>query len=132
MVYECSCEGDALGHAAGELVGIGLGEGFEAHESHEFVNDVVADFSDDAAGDEAGGDVSADGEPGEEVGVLEDQAAIGGGGGDGVGAGADFAGVGLVEAGDQSQQGGFSATAGAEEGDQLAGVDVERCVFEDA
>jgi len=122
-------EGDALGHAAGELVGIRGGELFEADEAHEVV-DFAAFFAEDAAGDEAGFDVGADGEPGEEVRILEDEAAFGAGAEDGFGADEEFAGVGCVEAGDEAEEGGFAAAARADEGDEFAGGDGEGGVVE--
>jgi len=63
-------------------MGIGVGEGVEAYQAEEFV-DLVAALGEDAACDQAGLDVAADGEPGEEVGVLKHEAALGAGAGDG-------------------------------------------------
>ena len=77
-------ERDALGHAAGEMVRVGVGEGFQADEAHELV-DLVALLAQHAARDQARLDVAADGEPGEQVGVLEDQAALGARAGDRLG-----------------------------------------------
>ena len=75
---------------------ISTGERFEANQPHEFI-DLVAFITQDAAGDEASFDVAADGEPGEEIRVLKDEAAFGARSGDGFGADPEFAGIGSVE-----------------------------------
>ena len=66
MIDQRAGERDALGHAAGEMVRIGVGEAFEADEAHELVH-LVPLLVQHAAGDEAGCDVAPDGEPRKEI-----------------------------------------------------------------
>ena len=41
MIDQRARERDALGHAAGKMVRIGVGESFEADEPHEFIHFVA-------------------------------------------------------------------------------------------
>ena len=93
MIDEGARQGDALGHAAGELVRVGVGERFEADEAHEVV-DLVATRARRTPRDQAGLDVAAHRQPGEQVGVLEHQAALGAGADDRIVAQQQLAGVG--------------------------------------
>ena len=120
---------DALGHAAGKMVRIGVGERFEADQAHEFVH-FVAFLVKHAARDQAGLDVAPHGEPRKKIRVLENQSALGAGRGDRLGADPELAGVGRVEAGDQPEQRGFSAAARTDEGHQFSGGDGERHVIQ--
>ena len=110
MIDQGAGEGDALGHAAREMMRVSAGKSFEADEPHEGV-DFMALAMEQAAGDEAGFNISADAEPGEQVGILEDESAFRAGGGDAFGADAELAGIWRFETGDQTQQRGFAATA---------------------
>ena len=92
MVDERAGEGHALGHAAGEMMGKGVGETFQSHEAHELVH-LAALFVEHAAGDEAGLDIAAHGEPREKIRVLENEAALGARRGDGFGADPQLPGV---------------------------------------
>lgn len=93
MIDESAGEGDALSHAAGEMMGKGGGESFEADEPHEVIY-FAALFAKDAAGDQASFDIAADSEPGEKIRILKDEAAFRAGAGDLFGANPEFAGVG--------------------------------------
>ena len=53
VVHQRPGQGDALGHAAGELVRVGVGERLEADEAEELVH-LVALLAEHAAGDQAG------------------------------------------------------------------------------
>ena len=52
MIDQRAGQSDALGHAAGEMMRIGIGESFEADQAHEFV-DFMALFVQQAASDQA-------------------------------------------------------------------------------
>src|SRR6476619_2653342 len=124
MIDQGAGEADALGHSAGELMGIGVGKGFEADELHEFVHLVLA-LAEDVAGDEAGLHVAADGEPGEEIGILENQAAIRMGSSDRLVAHEQLAGGRRFKAGQKTKKRRFSAAGWADKRDQFAGIDRE-------
>ena len=55
-------QGDALGHAAGEMVGEGISKSFQTDQAHEFI-DFGALLAEHAASDEARFDVPPDSEP---------------------------------------------------------------------
>ena len=76
MIDQCPRQGDALGHAAGKMMRIGVGKPFKADEAHEFIHFVTL-FVKHAARDQSGLDVPADGEPGKKIRVLKNQAAFG-------------------------------------------------------
>ena len=125
------CEGagdrDALLHPAGERVGPVVAELLEADQLDQLVDgDAVACLAGVELASEA--DVRLDVAPGQQGGLLEDEAEfLEPLGGDGVVAeDGDRAGGRLLEACDQAQQRGFAAAAGADEGDELAGGDRER------
>ena len=75
VIDERASKRDALGHAAGEMVRVSGAERFQADEAHEAI-DLIALFAQDPARDQACFDVAAHGEPGKEIGILEDQAAL--------------------------------------------------------
>jgi hypothetical protein len=134
LVDQGAGESNALFLAAGELVGVALGEGVELEHLEGF-GDAAGDFRvGEFAGAEAEGDVFKDGEVREEGIALEDGvdgAAVGGEGGDVAAAEDDGAGVGDFQAGDDAEEGGFSAAGGAEEGDEFAVTDEEGDIAED-
>src|SRR5215218_6370862 len=72
MIDERPREGDALRHAAGEMVWKCIGEGFEANETHELIH-FIALLVKYSARYQSRLDVTADREPREKVRVLEDQ-----------------------------------------------------------
>jgi hypothetical protein len=112
-------EGDSLGHAAGELVRISGGEGVQADEAEEIIHFVAAAME-QATSDEAGFDIAADSEPREEIGILEDQAALGARAIDRLGVDEELAGGWAIEAGYEAEERGFTAATRADKGDQLA------------
>jgi len=111
------------------MMGKGIGERFEADESHEFI-DFVAFLLEQSASDEAGLNVLSNGEPGEKIWVLEDESALGAWADDGFVADSKLAGIGAVQPSDEAKEGGFSAAAGADNGDQFAGSERERDILE--
>src|SRR5438552_2621365 len=110
---------DALRHAAGEMMREGVGECFQAHQAHELVH-LVAFLAVPPAGDEPGPNVAPDRQPGKKVWVLKDQAAFGAGAGNPFNADPEFARVGRVEAGDEAEESGLAAAAGANDRDQFS------------
>src|SRR5205814_2620176 len=76
VIDERTGESDALGHAAGKMMRVGVPKSVKADEVHEFVH-FVAIFMQHAARDEARLDVAANGKPREKIWVLEDEAALG-------------------------------------------------------
>jgi hypothetical protein len=107
------------------MMWIGIGEGFQADEAHEFI-DFMAFLIEQAASDQAGLNVLADSQPWEKVRVLKDNAAFGAWAGDVFVADSKFAGVGKIEAGDEAKESGLAAAAGAENRDEFASGDRER------
>ena len=114
-------EGDALAHPAGEFVDIGVGVFGEADEMDIKDGDFAAFvFVEIGFEFEAEEDIAEDIEPREEGGFLKHHHAIAAGFGDLAAIGGDGAGVGEFEARDHGEEGRFSATAGADEADELA------------
>ena len=114
-------EGDALAHPAGEFVDIGVGVFGEADEMDIKEGDFAAFvFVEIGFEFEAEEDIAEDIEPREEGGFLKHHHAIAAGFGDLAAIGGDGAGVGEFEARDHGEEGRFSATAGADEADELA------------
>ena len=97
-------EGDAHFFAAGELARVAVGEGSDAGKREQFGHASVAFGGGRVAKLEERGGVLADGAPREEGGVLEDEGALGGRGGRGVGGDQDLAGGGFGEAGEETEQ----------------------------
>ena len=62
MVNECAGQSDSLGHTAGKMVRVGVGECLEAYNAHEFV-DLRTLLAKYAARDQPGLDVAPDGKP---------------------------------------------------------------------
>src|SRR3989442_5535147 len=122
MVNQRPGQSHALGHAARQMVGVGVGEGFQADQPHEIVHLLTLTVV-QTAGDEAGLEVAANGEPGEKVWVLKHQTALGAGASDGLSADPELTRVGRVQAGDEAKEGGFAAAAGADQSDQFPGSD---------
>ncbi len=135
-----SGDGGALFLAAGESDSALANHGLEAAGELE---DLVSDVGDggglfDLLGGGvrgAEGDVVADG-VGEEEGLLRDEADVSaegleGEGADGAVVDEDGAGVGVLEAGDEVDEGGFAGAGGAYDGEAAAGGDAEVDVVED-
>ena len=112
--------GDALLHAAGELVGIAAGGALKADESHEFVRDLVDLPPRQPALARAEADVLAHGEPGEQRVILEHHAAIAARTGDAPPIHQDLAGGRLLEPRDDAQHGRLAAAGGADQAHELA------------
>ena len=114
---------DALLHAAGEFLGIGLLEAVEADGVEDFEAALAALEGVDATSLERGFHVLIDGEPGEESEALKDDGDIGGAIADGFAVPEDLAGRGEGEAGEHAQQGTFAGAGGTEQGEDLSGFD---------
>ena len=121
-------EGDALALATGELVGVGVGEAGQAHELQQFGHFGADLFFGRALGfgadGEAEGDVVGHGHVAEQGVVLEDEADFAFAhvfGGNVLAVEQNPAAVGVFEAGDDAQQGGFATAGGAEQGGEAAG-----------
>jgi len=121
-------EGNPLLLAAGELVGLALGVALHADGS-EGGSDALVEFGlGDLALDEAEGDVLGDSEVWPECIALKHHAGVSlvrFEAGDVVGAKTEGARIRDVEAGNAAQEGGFSASAGAEQEKKFAGCDFQ-------
>jgi hypothetical protein len=127
-VHEGSAESGALALAAGELLDVGVEAMGEAGALGEMMQAVTGGGARDAGGD--GGDeaVFFEGEVGDEVVKLEDEADFVAEHVEAAAVAIDFdaveedaASVGFVEATEEMEQRAFAATGGAAEGDGLAG-----------
>jgi hypothetical protein len=98
---------------------IRIGEGLKADEAHEFIN-FVALLGEQAARDEAGLNVLSDGQPWKEVWVLEDEATFGAWVGDPFVANPKLARIWKIESGDETEESGFPAAAGTDNGNEFA------------
>lgn len=119
-------ERDALLLAAGHLVRVAVAVVGEPHQVQEFGGPLAALGRADLAHAQAEGDVVARAQVREEAVRLEDHpgvAAVGRDPGDVLSVDQDFAGVGLLETGDDAQGGGLSAARRAEQGEEFAGLD---------
>jgi hypothetical protein len=101
------------------------GECLQTYDAHDLVHFGTA-LAQQAAGDETGLNIAADGQPREQVVVLEHQAALGAGMGDQFAPHAHFAGRWLVESRDHAQDRRFAAAALSHERDHFARRDGER------
>ena len=130
LVCESAGDGDALLHAAGEFVRVGVFEFREADEVDPFAGfglGVEPRFSADL---EAEHDVAFDREPGEEGVTLEDHATVGAGAVDGVAVEEDLAIVREIETGDNPGERGFSAAGWADDGDEFPAANGDRNAVE--
>ena len=136
VVDEGAGDGDALLLAAGELVGVVVGAGCEADGLEGLEGAGAAGFGGVAVAlvEEGEFDVFEGGGAGEEVEALEDESdfLVADVGefvavelGDVCAVEEVVAGGGAVEAADHVHEGGFAGAAGAHEGDEFAGLDVE-------
>ena len=98
---------------------IDVGEPFEPDQANKFVN-FVAFLAQHAERHQTGLNVATDGEPREQVRILEDQASLGVRTGDYLIANPKFAGAWEVETGDQAKESRFSAGAWANDGNEFS------------
>ena len=110
-------DGDPLAHAARELVGHLRPEAVEVHGVQQLVGLVVALPPGDASELQGQLDVRSDRQPREQRRLLEHESDPS--------SPVDRAGGGLVEPGDEVEEGGLAASRRADEADELAGCDVE-------
>ena len=122
MINQGASQSNALRHSTRQMVRISVGETFQADQAHEFFN-VAALFLEDTASNESRLDIAPHGQPGEQARILKHQAAFGARSADGFLADEQLAGIGEIETGDESEQGGFAATAGADEGDEFSRIE---------
>ena len=127
---ERACEADALAHAAGELFGVGGFETVEADEVDGAFGAVAALGGRDVAGFETELDVLADGEPRQQREGLEHHRDAGVRGDDGCVLVDGATTCRRDETGEATQQGGLAGAGLAEEGDDLAVVELEVDVVE--
>src|ERR1700722_3683710 len=99
---------------------IDVGEPFEPDQADKLVN-FVAFLAQHAERYQTGLNVATDGEPREQVRILEDQASLGVCTGDDLIANSKFAGAWEVETGNQTKEGRLSAGAGADDGNEFPG-----------
>ncbi len=114
--------GHALGHPAGKLVGVGFFKPLQAHQADVGGNLPPAGFVDPAR-HKAGSDVLLHRQPGEKGRVLEHQAPLVPRAGHRRPVQPHFAGARLLQTGDDAQQGGFSASAGADDRNEASRLD---------
>lgn len=128
LIDDGAGEGDALTLAAGELVGFASGERADAGEIEHAIDSGENLGFGQGFHAQAELDILADVEVGEEGVVLEDGidwAQVGWGLGNGFGIELDITGVGLFEAGEDAEQGGFAAAGRAEQGEVFTGTNGE-------
>ena len=85
VVGQHTADGDALLHAAGQLVRVAVGEAIQPHHRNEAIGGRHRLGFRFAAGDRAEGDVLPDGQPGKQTIVLEHHATVRAGAGDRLG-----------------------------------------------
>jgi hypothetical protein len=120
IVGEHARNGDALLHAAGELVRVAIGGALEAYEFHELVGDRLHLGARQPPLARAEADVLAHRHPGEQRVVLEHHAAVAAGAADALAVDEDLAAGWLLEAGDDAQHSGLAAAGSADQTDELA------------
>ncbi len=113
-------DADALLHAAGEFLGVGFLEAFEADDVDAAGDAVFGVGGVEVEAVEGELDVFEDGEPGEEGEILEDEGDAGVNAVEGLAVDEDFSAGGLEKADHDAQQGAFAGAAGAEDGEDLA------------
>ena len=120
VVGEHARDGDALLHAARELVRVAIGRALEPDQLHELVRDLVDLAARQPALARAEADVLAHRHPGEQRIVLEHHAAVAAGGCDALAVDEDLAGARLLKARNDAQHGGLAAAGSADQADELA------------
>ena len=116
---------DALAHAAGKLLGIGGFKAVQAHHVEHAHAALAALVRRHAAGLQRGLDVFKHGEPGKQGKALEHDGDVDLGLADGLSVPVDLAGGGPRQSGEHAQHGGFARAGGAQQGQDLAGDDVQ-------
>ena len=110
MIDQRAGEGDALRHAAGEVMWVRIGKRLECDQPHEFV-DFVSFFAQHSARNEAGLDIVAHGEPWKKIRILKNETTLGARAEDFFFVHNQLAGIRKIETRDESKQCRFSATA---------------------
>src|SRR5437899_7756975 len=110
MINQGAGQSNALCHSARKMMGVSIGEPFQSDKAHEFFH-VSAFLAQLPVGERAHFDVAPDGEPGEQIWIVENEAALSIWTCDWFGANHQFSGIWNIESGDETQESGFSATA---------------------
>ena len=121
LVDQGTDQGYTLGHAAGQLGRIIIPEILQADDL-DHVLDLVLVALELALHLQGEGDVLLDSQPGEQGGLLEHHAPVGGGAFHFHTVDGDLAGGGMDQACNQTQDGGLAAAGGADQADELAGL----------
>src|SRR5262249_27674936 len=100
---------------------INFGKPFKTHQADELL-DFLTMAMEHAAGDQSGLDIAADREPGEEIWILEHQAALGSWGSHRLGSNSQFTGRRLIETCNEAQESGFTAATRANQRQPFARV----------
>ena len=117
-------EGGALGHAAGDLAGAQVRGVLEADQLQQVAHPLAARLRGGGAG-QAEGDVLLEGAPGQQARLLEGDRGALVGADEGRAAEAQRTGAGPVQARDEPQEGRLPAAGGADDGEDLAGAELE-------
>ena len=75
MIDECACKRNTLGHATGKMMRIRIRKRFESDQPHEFVH-FIPFFAQHSTRSEAGLNIAANGQPREQIWILENEAAL--------------------------------------------------------
>ena len=121
LVDQGTDQGHTLGHTAGQLGGIIVPEVLQTDDLDHAL-DLVLIALELALHLQGEGDVLLNRQPGEQGGLLEHHAAVGGGAFHFHAVNGDLAGGGMDQAGHQTQDGGLAAAGGADQADELAGL----------
>jgi hypothetical protein len=118
--HQCAGDRGALRHAPGKLVRIGFLEPGEVHKRDMFGDDLRAPGFRHVGVQQGQLDILFKRHPREEPVILKDDAAIEAGGNDALAIQPDFAGIIVLEADDQAQQGRFAAARCTHDADEFA------------
>ena len=133
LVDQCPGDGDALALAAGELAGLAVADAGQAHQLQHLVHLVVTLALGDALEHQAVADVVAHIHVGKQGVILKhgiEVAIVGGHGGAGLAEQPDLSLAWVFEACDHPQAGGLAGTARPQQGEKLAGRDLEGDVID--
>lgn len=125
MINEGPRQRDPLRHSTGEMMWIGIGKCFETDQAHELLN-LTAFLLQQPARNQTGLNISPYREPWKQIRILKNKSALSIRTGDLLWADQKFSGIGEIEAGDETQQRGFSAAARADKRNKFAGAERDR------
>ena len=113
MIDQSTGQGNALSHAAGKVMRIRVRECFQANQAHESLN-FIPFIVQQSARNKTYLNVTAHGQPGKKIWILKNKTAFSAWFTDRVWTDQKFAGISRLEPGDQTKEGGFSATTRAD------------------